>query len=75
MFRQRLAALQLHNLPRPLAEIIPDKLGIFDLAEEADALAVLALATGQAPLARQLSHFDLAQVTEGEPKPAKLFLI
>src|SRR6266496_873983 len=74
MFGQGPAGLQFDNLTGPFAEVMANKLGILDLAKKANALAVLAVAIGQIPLARQPPHFTLAQVTDGEPKPAQLFL-
>src|SRR6266516_2097698 len=75
MFGQRPAALQLYNLTGSFAEVMSNKFGILDLAKKANTLAVLAVAIGQIPLARQPPHFALAQVTDGEPEPAQLFLI
>src|SRR6266516_3706925 len=74
MFGQGPAGLQLDDLTGPFAEVMPNKLGILDLAKKANALAVLAVAIGQVPLARQPPHFALVQVTDGEPQPAQLFL-
>src|SRR2546422_8737198 len=75
MFGQRPAGLQLDNLTRPFAEGMPNKFAILDLAKKANALAVLAVAIGQIPLARQPTHLVLAQVTDREPDPAQLCLI
>src|SRR5437660_7525348 len=67
--------LQLHNFTRAFAEVMTHELRILDFAEKADPLAVFAVAIGQIVLMRQPSHAVLAQVADGEPKPAKLFLV
>src|SRR5438552_8677401 len=60
MFVQRPTGLQLDDLTGLFSEMIPNKLGILDLAKKANALTVLAVASWQIPLARQPPHFVLA---------------
>ena len=74
MFGQRATGLQFDNLPDSLAKVIADKLRILDLAEKTDALAVLAIAIREPPVARQAAHVALAQVTDGKPEPAQSLL-
>src|SRR5206468_4890339 len=75
MFGQGPAGFQLDNLSNPFAEVIPNKLVIFDLAKKTNALTVLAIAIGQIPLTRQSPHFALAEVTDWEPETVQLCLI
>lgn len=51
-----LAAVVLDQRARPLAQVLLDKLAKLDLAEEADALAVLARARGQPRCSRERTH-------------------
>src|SRR5947199_8126670 len=75
MCRQGLPALQFHDFALPFDQVIPDKLGILDLAQKTDSLAVFAVAVGQVPLPRQSSDFAFAQVTDREPQPTQLRLV
>ena len=67
--------LQLDDFTRAFAEVMTHELRILDFAEKANPLAVFAVAIGQIVLTRQPAHAVLAQVADGEPKPAQLFLV
>src|SRR5437762_13596703 len=62
MLGQRPAGLQLDDLAGPFAKVKSNEFPILYLAQKTDALAVLAVAIGQLPLARQ----DRKSVVEGK---------
>src|SRR5205814_1396503 len=65
MTRQDAAGLKLDDFASLFAQVIPDKLRILDLAEKTDALAVLAIAIRQPPVARRAAERRPARKRRG----------